>query len=271
MAVIYGIIRSMKLVQKELEIVKKRLIKNFIDPFPDESLKSFLSNGSKLIRSTLAILYLKSQNDLINDNVYKILSAGELIHNASLLHDDVIDDAEFRRGNFTINQKYSSNLAILSGDYLLAYAIEILLELKNFEILEKFQDCTKKMSKAEIDQYFLRGKCPSEEEYLAICSGKTASLFSVILESCAIISGMDAVNARNFGEIFGMCFQVKNDLDKDSAIIDKKNAILTAEDVLGIEKTQNLLDNYKEEMKNIIKDFQKNLYKEGLEDLINSL
>ena len=130
------------------------------------------------------------------------------------------------------------------------------------------------MTEAEIKQLFMRGEKPSIEEYLEICKGKTANLFSTILSCCAEISSMEdkyKENAKLFGETFGLYFQIKNDLNLDSAIIDKQNEIYTAIDIIGIEKTNNLLDNYKEEMENLIKNFPENIYKESLKDLINSL
>lgn len=261
----------MKIIQKELDFIKDQVLCNIIDPMPENGLRGFLSSGSKFIRSSLAIFYLKSQNCEIKDDIYTILCAGELIHNASLLHDDVLDDAETRRGHLTISKKFSPKISILAGDYLLTVAIEKLIGLNNLEILKIFEDCTKQMIESEMKQYFLRKIIPSKEEYLQICQGKTAKLFASILESCSIISGIDFQKAKIFGELFGLCFQIKNDLNKESAIIDNQNEIYTARDILGIEKTTNLLDNYREEMRKLIKDFPVNTYKEGLEDLINLL
>ena len=260
----------MKIINKELEILKKNIENNFTDPLHNE-LKNFLLNGSKFIRSTLAILYLKSQNVEINNSVYNILTAGEIIHNASLLHDDVIDNANTRRGNTTIAKKFTSNISILAGDYLLSHAIEKLLELNNFEILNIFKNCTKKMSVAEIKQYFSQNSIPTKEQYIEICKNKTAELFSTILESCSLITNLEPQKAKDFGTLFGICFQINNDLNKESAKIDKLNGIYTAKDVLGIENTELLLDNYKKEMGNLIKSFPENIYKESLKDLINSL
>ncbi len=261
----------MNIIQNELTIVKEELVRDFIDPISGNVLRDFLLNGSKYIRSTLAVLYLKTQNFEINDNVYKILSAGELIHNASLLHDDVLDAAETRRDKQAIWKEFSPNISILAGDYLLTTAIEKLPELNSFELLKKFKNCTKQMVEAEIKQYFLRGTVPSLDDYISVCCGKTAVLFATILESCAQILGAETAVANKFGEIFGLCFQIKNDLDADSVDIDKRNGIYTARDIIGIEKTINLLDNYKEEMNKLIKDFPENIYKKGLEDLISLL
>ena len=96
-------------------------------------------------------------------------------------------------------------------------------------------------------------------------------MFKTILKSCAKELNQDENLAETFGKYFGICFQIKNDLELKSSIEDKSNKIHTAKDVLGIEKTNLLLDNYKERMKELIKDFSQNTYKEELEGLINSL
>lgn len=261
----------MNLINSELQTVKKLILENLDDPISDKSLYNFISSGSKYIRSTIAILYLKSQNINLSNDIYNILAAGEIIHNASLLHDDVIDNAKERRGTTTISNKFSDKISILAGDYLLSLAIEILLRLNNSETLNIFKDCTKFMSKAEIEQYFLRGTIPTAEKYLEICQNKTAKLFSAILESSAILTGISKQKAYEFGNIYGICFQIKNDLEDFSAQNDKQNKIYTAKDIFGIEKTKSLLDNYKKDLLILISEIPHNEYKKSLEDIINSL
>ena len=182
----------MKNFEQELEQIKTNLLKNFIDPTPNNSLKNFIVKG-KFIRSSLAVLYLKSHNCAITEDIYKILEVGETIHSASLLHDDVIDNAKTRRNETVIAEQFSSKVSILAGDLLIAKSIKKLLELNNNEIIEIFRDCTEKMSISEIKQFFLRGKLISEEDYISICEGKTANLFAAILKSCAAISNISKV------------------------------------------------------------------------------
>ena len=261
----------MKIIKTYLNTIQKELENSFEDPTYDNSIKIFVTNGSKLIRSSLAILYLKAQDKEITSEIIKILVAGELIHNASLLHDDVLDNAETRRNKKTLSKKFNSKISILAGDYLLSHAVSILLEISSKEVLKLFQNCTKEMTNAEIKQYFLRKQLPSETEYINICKGKTAKLFSTILESCAIISKLNQTNAKIFGEIFGVIFQIKNDLAPDSRKQDKNNKIFTAEDIMGIEKTNSLLDNYKEELRAVLNNFSNNEYSKRLKDLIELL
>ena len=104
-----------------------------------------------------------------------------------------------------------------------------------------------------------------------ICRGKTAKLFSAILESVSTLHGLNVESAVRFGDLFGLCFQIKNDLEPKSLNQDIKNKIYTAKDILGIEKTNYLLDNYKEEMREILSKFSDNVYKQSLEDLIKNL
>lgn len=252
-------------------MIEKILIKieeNFNDPFPDEDLKNFILKPSKRIRSKIAILYFSALGYEINNDVIQILSAGEIIHNASLLHDDVLDNAPTRRGETTIAQKHSPHISILAGDYLVSLAIDKLLNINSKEILNNFKTCIQKMTASEIKQYFLRGKIPTLAEYLEICEGKTAALFETIFENCAIILNANIETSKKFAKIFGIVFQVKNDLEKESAHVDELNKIYTAKDILGIEKTTSLLDNYKEEMREILKGVPENKYKQELEDLL---
>lgn len=260
----------MKILDSDIEIIQKFLIEDFQDPFAG-NLTDFATKGSKFIRSKLALLYFKAQGVNFNEELYNILAIGELIHNASLLQDDVLDNAEERRGVSTFYKKYDSKIAVLAGDYLLTHAIKKLININNIEIFNIFQNCIQQMTKAEINQYFLKSKIPTKEQYLEICKGKTAQLFIAILESCAILLNLNKATASKFAELFGICFQINNDLETKSMEQDKSNEIYTANNVLGIEKTRILLDNYKEEMRGILSDFPDNIYKQNLEDLVNNL
>ena len=260
----------MVLVTDIIKRIKQEIVINIEDIVPEGFLKDFITGG-KFIRSTLVVLYLKTHNCEITEDVYKILEAGELIHSASLLHDDVLDDADNRRSKTTIAKKYSSKISILLGDYLISKAIEKLLEINDTTILFTFKNCTERMAVAEVKQFFLRGQLPTEEEYIRICEEKTAILFATILTSAVSKTSLDEQLARNFANLFGIYFQIKNDLSESSEEQDKGNKISTAKEIFGIEKTMRLLDNYKEEMSKIITVFPENIYKQELEDLINSI
>ena len=258
------------IVDNELSSVEELLYKSLgnIDNSISEEINAFLKSPSKRIRSILTLLYFMAQGALPSRDFYMVLASGELFHNASLLHDDVIDDAKIRRNSTTISEKFSSKISILAGDLLISRAIKLLSELNNTEIIRLFLKCAEDMSNAEIQQFLSRGKNVDFDLYKNICKGKTGALFGTILESAAIVSGIDCTNAREFGEKFGIIFQIKNDIQTESRTNDVKNGIRTAEDIIGIEKTCSLIDNYKEEIRSKISDFPNNKYKKGLEDLI---
>lgn len=267
------IMESIKnLVKTELERIDGELFSISINQNDlGYDLNNFLKSPRKRIRSLVAILYLKAFSQNIDEQIINILTAGELIHNASILHDDVIDDAETRRGNITIGKKFAPEISILTGDFLLSIAIEKIMALKNWDIVEIFQKCTKKMSEAEIKQYFLRGKLPQIDEYIEIAEGKTANLFEAIFTSCAILTQIPQAKSISFAKNFGILFQLKNDLDSASAEADKKNKVFTPKDIFGVEKTIILIDNYKKEIRRELAELPDNIYKKGLEDLLNEL
>ena len=261
----------MEIIQEELNTVRKYILENFEEPFPENRLEKFINGKSKMVRSALTVLWIKANGAELSENIFKVLSAGEIIHNASLLHDDVIDDSGTRRGEKTFSLEFNPKMSILAGDFLVSFAIEKLNSLNSPQIINNFKNCIKKMSQAEIKQYFLRNTKPDIDTYIEICCGKTANLFRTIMESCALIANLSEEKAKVFGETFGILFQIRNDLNEDSAKNDKVNGIMTAKDILGIENTLILSDNYKSKLTEMMKSFKNTKYKRALEELIQKL
>ncbi len=261
--------RINELAKNELALIDKELSNLFTNSNNIYiELKHFLESPTKRIRSLITILYLKAHG--INPNI-DLLAAGELIHNASLLHDDVLDNASARRNHPAFWTKFNPHISILSGDFLLSLATERLIKIGNWNVLTNFQNCIKKMSEAEILQYTLRNKVPTKEQYLEIIEGKTAELFVAILESSCLMSKLPQAQAASFASNFGILFQLKNDLEKQSASADLENKIYTLKDIIGIEKTKVLMDNCQRELLKEIKEFPRNIYSKGLEDLLGKL
>lgn len=262
----------LSLINEEMEHLDKLFIGLFnADNDVLKKLLEFINNGSKRIRSTLGLLYLKANNVSIDDNMLKLLLTCELIHNASLLHDDVIDNSEFRRGEQTLWKTFDKKTSVMCGDYLLSFAVEQLLGINNTEILRYYLDATKQMSNAEILQFVQRGKAISLDCYIEIVSGKTAALFQAMFKSIAIIANLNADTADLLGKLYGILFQINNDCKKDSIQNDRMNQITTVINILGIEKTNALKDNYKQDIREIIKSFPSNQYCSALEDIISRL
>jgi octaprenyl-diphosphate synthase len=140
----------------------------------------------------------------------------ELLHTATLVHDDIVDDAEKRRGKFTINALWKNKAAVLVGDFLLSRGLLVSLEKKRFDLLTIVAEATKEMSEGELLQIEkARHLDITEEVYFEIIRKKTASL---IASCCAV--GAASVDADpktidtmwRFGELLGMAFQIKDDL-----------------------------------------------------------
>lgn len=177
------------------------------------SITDHLAKGSgKRLRP--ALVFLASGN--INETTLYSALAVELIHNATLMHDDVVDGSDTRRGIKTINYKWSNLVSVLMGDYLFAKAFGLLVKTKSAEILKTFSNATERVSVGELNQVFYTGDFSiSEESYLNVIADKTASLFACSAESGALSSEKNlkaADNLKKYGELIGMAFQITDDL-----------------------------------------------------------
>ncbi|WP_268035114.1 polyprenyl synthetase family protein [Algoriphagus sp. PAP.12] len=152
----------------------------------------------------------------INDSTHRGAALIELLHTASLVHDDVVDDANYRRGFFSVNALWKNKIAVLVGDYLLARGLLLSVDHGDFHLLRIVSNAVKEMSEGELLQSYKARKLDVDEEiYYDIIRQKTASL---IASCCAV--GAASVQTdegivermRTFGEKVGMAFQIKDDL-----------------------------------------------------------
>lgn len=164
---------------KDLDLVnyeiKSLLSKNNTEL--NEDMSSFLFSKSKRLRPLVLFLIKDALNAPDNDNIIKLAAALELLHSATLLHDDIIDDAKLRRLKPTINHRYNSKMAVLSGDYLLSLSLKLLCDIGLPEIFRYFSENTLNVCRGEINQFFNREKLVTIEEYLEKSKNKTSSLF----------------------------------------------------------------------------------------------
>ena len=216
-----------KIIGKELErfeIHFKEAVKSRV-ALLDRIMQYIVKRKGKQMRPMFVLLSAKLNGE-INDASYRTASLVELLHTATLVHDDVVDDALERRGFFSINALWKNKIAVLVGDYLLSKGLLLSLENKDFEILTILSDAVKKMSEGELLQMEkTRNLNFDESVYYEIIYGKTASLLA---SSCA--AGASSVTKdpeqiqkmKDFGEYVGMAFQIKDDLfDYGDEIIGK--------------------------------------------------
>lgn len=181
----------------------------------DRIMRFIIRQKGKQIRPLFVLLSAKVAGN-INDATFRAASMIEMLHTATLVHDDIVDDANQRRGFFSINALFKNKVAVLIGDYLLAKGLLLAVQNKEFEILEIVSNAVKEMSEGELLQIEKTRKLNiKESDYFEIIRSKTASLLAASCASGAFAASNDPVIAekfRLFGEYLGIAFQIKDDL-----------------------------------------------------------
>lgn len=174
------------------------------------------SSGGKRLRPALLILASKAAGGGDRESVIRMATVMEMLHTATLVHDDIIDNAETRRNKPSMNAKFGNQTAVLMGDWLYMSAFETSLRERSLRILDILTRLTRKMTEGELIQLTFIGKLDiSEEDYFEILKRKTAYLFAACCEVGAILanSNEDVVDAmRDFGLELGIAFQLSDDL-----------------------------------------------------------
>ena len=184
-------------------------------PLVDRVMRYMVKRKGKQLRPILVFLSAKIQGS-ITDATYIGASLVEIMHTATLVHDDVVDDADQRRGFFSINALWKNKIAVLIGDYLLSKVLLIAVETKEYNLLEYVSGAVKSMSEGELLQIEKARKLDiTEEVYFEIIQQKTASL----LETCCVVGAASAGGSdeeiekfRMLGRHLGLAFQIKDDL-----------------------------------------------------------
>lgn len=204
------IIDDIKIFQQEFENALKsevRLI-NSISRY-------MIRNRGKNIRPILTILSARLCGEPTL-NSYRAAAMMELLHIATLIHDDVVDDATIRRGKPSINQVWKNKISVLMGDFILSKALINMIGIKDFDALEQISSTAEKLSAGEILQIEKSiTKSMTEDVYFDMINQKTASLIATSCELGAITTSktdQDRKATFDFGENLGMAFQIKDDL-----------------------------------------------------------
>jgi len=178
-------------------------------------LKYLFQKRGKQIRPLFVILSAGISGN-INESTYRAAALIELLHTATLVHDDIVDEAEQRRGMFTVNALWKNKVAVLLGDYLLAKGLLTALDYDYFQLLKFVAEATRKMSEGELWQIQKARKIkPDEESYFKIIEYKTAVLFAVSFQCGGFTAGADKQTIEvlyQAGLNAGMAFQIKDDL-----------------------------------------------------------
>ncbi len=203
-------------VENELKRVEEQFESHLITETPliHKVAKYVISSGGKRIRPILLIVSAKICG-YTGDSHIPLAVVIEFIHTATLLHDDVVDNAPLRRGKSSANIVFGSEASVLVGDYLFAKSFKILSELNNSEIIKAYSDATTLMAEGEVKELVKTADVKTtEEDYLDIIIKKTAVLFACASRAGAIIAGENGScisNLYDYGLNIGIAFQLMDD------------------------------------------------------------
>ncbi len=260
-------------IQNALE-TKKTLLYSYFE--------AFLFNGAKRLRPLFIFLISELEGFTINDDIYNLAASVELLHSASLIHDDILDNAETRRGKPAIHTEKSTKEAVLAGDYLLTLAMDFISKIKNNKVFSILANASYKMVTSEIYALSKRYQKINEEEYFKILENKTSSLFIASIEALYEIKNKKpSFNIIEFTREFSLIFQLKDDINNFLNCDEKKSSndascgITTLPYILGaknskdyaiISEVKKFLNEKIDLTENILKNYE---HKENLILLLN--
>jgi len=205
------------LVADRLQEVEESLCHNLASPIRIvDEIGQFVTEGAgKRVRPTLHLLCTRlceyeGPHDVL------LATVVELIHSATLIHDDIIDGAKTRRGRESVNHRWGNDITVLFGDYMFAKAMELALQAESLPVMQRLADVTLRMTEGEMLQTRYVGRLDlTVDEYLDLVERKTAALFSCCCELAGLLSGVDAERGaalRSYGRHVGLAFQLVDDL-----------------------------------------------------------
>lgn len=205
------------ILRDELVVFEKRFkeaVKSQV-PLLDRIMRFIVNRKGKQLRPMFVLLSAKLCGP-INESAYRAASLVELLHTATLVHDDVVDESLERRGFFSTYALWKTKISVLVGDYLLSKGLLLSLDHSDFRVLQLLSDAVRKMSEGELLQLEKsRSLNLSEDVYFEIIRNKTASLLASSCAAGAFAASNDealAEKLRQFGEKVGIAFQIKDDL-----------------------------------------------------------
>ena len=185
------------------------------DPLMGRVVEQYLRTKGKQIRPLLVLLSARLFGD-INDSTLHAAAALEMLHNATLIHDDVVDNADYRRRTPTLNKDFDNRIAVLVGDFFVSTALQEAIKTKDMKAVVSVAELGQELSLGEIDQISnARDRSIDEPRYFDVISKKTASLFMKCVKMGAETT--DATDGQistlvEYARLLGLCFQIKDDI-----------------------------------------------------------
>ena len=266
-------------ISKEMEIFENKFSKLMLSDVPllNRITHYIIKRKGKQMRPMLIFLcskLLSSGN--VNEKVYRGAAVIELIHTATLIHDDVVDESNKRRGFFSINAIWKNKIAVLVGDFLLSKGMLLCIDNKDYDILDVISESVKQMSEGELLQIEKAKKLDIDEEtYFEIIKKKTASLISSCCKIAAVSVNSSSSEVKKIAKIgmhIGIAFQIKDDLfDYGKKTIGKPRGIDIKQKKITLPLIYTLNNVNKSEKRWIIKSLKKNKKSRALINQIISL
>ncbi|MEJ6491473.1 MAG: polyprenyl synthetase family protein [Flavobacteriales bacterium] len=203
-------------IQEELKEFEIRFAANLVSKAAllDKITHYIVKRKGKQIRPMFLFLTAKMLGE-VTDKTYEAASLFEILHTATLVHDDVVDDANERRGHFSINALWKNKIAVLVGDYFLSKVLLLSIEKDNVDVLQVVARAVKEMSEGELLQIEKARRLDIDEEvYFEVIRQKTASLIACVCDAAALSVGRPELQEKmhDFGELIGIAFQIKDDI-----------------------------------------------------------
>lgn len=206
------------LIDKELTACKDILLQslqNADNPLLSQVLEMVKTRAGKMMRPQMVLLSAKLFAP-VTPSIESVAVAYEALHTASLIHDDVVDESDERRGQESLNRAQTNRVAILTGDYILGEALALIASVDNPKIVMLMSKASKALANGELLQlHTIQSSDLSESTYLQIITNKTAMLFAACAASGATLAGAnqaDIDNLYQFALLVGQCFQIKDDI-----------------------------------------------------------
>lgn len=204
-------------IEDDLKTFNEMFSSSFVhsNPLLSDALAHISKRIGKQMRPILILLVAKVYG-IVNDVTLRSAVGLELLHTASLVHDDVVDESVERRGQPSLNAIYDNEISVLVGDYLLSTALLQIAETKNVTIIKYLSELGRTLASGEILQLStIQEKTISEEVYYNVISQKTAALFEACCSMAALsngITGEELQRAKDFGRYLGLIFQIRDDI-----------------------------------------------------------
>jgi octaprenyl-diphosphate synthase len=204
-------------IAPEIERLNARIAERLTtdNPLLQEIISANLKTSGKMIRPIIVMLCARMLGE-VNQRVIDAAASVELLHNASLVHDDVVDGSSTRRGNPTINAVWQNHIAVLVGDFYVSTAMQLAISTGNINIINQLCSLGRQLSLGELNQiYNARYHTLTEESYYKIIDFKTASLFRACAAMGCYAQDVDDERSKaliHFAQLLGLCFQVRDDI-----------------------------------------------------------